>query len=304
MVTTLLDHHHHHPARDLVALYHQRWEIETAYLELKSTVLGGRVLRARTPDGIDQEIHALLITHQALRTDMEALRTAMADAAHHLRIPPDRAGFTVAPHTARDQVVHAAGVITGTTVDLVGRISHAVLTHLLPPRRSRTCPRVVKRAISKHRAKGTLDRTNHRTTIHIMITTGLTTDSPPQLRGIGASGALVSGVERGGVAAGEGAGLVPAGTHVDVAAGGFGVLVTERGLRSGADAIMPSRWLFPGGQLGRQNSTQQPEQRLGQLGIRPDQARTTALFQLATEIPAAILARTLGISVSSAVRRQ
>jgi hypothetical protein len=37
------------PATTLVALYHQRWEIETAYLELKSSILGGRVLRARTP---------------------------------------------------------------------------------------------------------------------------------------------------------------------------------------------------------------------------------------------------------------
>lgn len=172
LVTTLLDHRRH-PARDLVALYHQRWEIETAYLELKSTILGGRVLRARTPDGVDQEVHALLVTYQALRT-------AMADAtAARPDIPPDRAGFTVALHTARDQVVHAAGIVTGTTVDLIGRIGHAVLNHLLPARRSRSCPRVVKRAISKHRAKGTIDRTNHRTTTHITITTGLTTDSPP-----------------------------------------------------------------------------------------------------------------------------
>ncbi|MEU8184020.1 hypothetical protein AB0B85_32210 [Micromonospora sp. NPDC049044] len=43
-ITTLLD-----PRRYPAALYHQRWEIETAYLELKSTILGGRVLRARTP---------------------------------------------------------------------------------------------------------------------------------------------------------------------------------------------------------------------------------------------------------------
>ncbi|MER5264182.1 IS4 family transposase [Actinosynnema sp. NPDC002837] len=172
LVTTLLDHHRH-PARDLVALYHRRWEIETAYLELKSTILGGRVLRARTPEGVDQEVHALLVTYQALRI-------AMADAtAHHPAIPPDRAGFTVALHTARDQVVHAAGIITDTTVDLAGRIGRAVLDNLLPPRRSRSCPRVVKRAISKHRAKGRIDRTNHRTTTHITITTGLTTDPPP-----------------------------------------------------------------------------------------------------------------------------
>ena len=46
------------------------------------------------------------------------------------------------------------------------------------------------------------------------------------------------------------------------------------------------------------------DQRLNDLGIRPGQARSTALFQLATEIPAAILARTLGISTDVAVTWQ
>jgi hypothetical protein len=41
------------PAAEIVRLYHERWEIETAYLELKSTILGGRVLRARTPAGME-----------------------------------------------------------------------------------------------------------------------------------------------------------------------------------------------------------------------------------------------------------
>jgi hypothetical protein len=97
LVTTLLDHHRH-PAPDLVTLYHQRWEIETAYLELKSTILGGRVLRARTPHGITQELYALLVTYQLLRT-------AMADATgSRPTIPADRASFTVALQTARDQL--------------------------------------------------------------------------------------------------------------------------------------------------------------------------------------------------------
>ncbi|MFG1646681.1 hypothetical protein ACGFMK_40940, partial [Amycolatopsis sp. NPDC049252] len=69
-------------------------------------------------------------------------------------------------------------------------------------------------------------------------------------------------------------------------------------------ATSPSPWLFPGGQPGRPISTERLKRRLNHLGIRPSQARSTALFQLATEIPAAVLARTLGISVSSAVRWQ
>jgi hypothetical protein len=157
LLTTLTDPRRH-PAAEVVELYHRRWEIETAYLELKSTILGGRVLRARTPQGVDQEVYALLAVYQALRT-------AMADATTAGGVAADRAGFTTALHTARDQIVHAAGIITHTPVDLVGRIGRAVLDHLHPPRRVRVCPRVVKRAISKHRAKGTIDRTNHRATI-------------------------------------------------------------------------------------------------------------------------------------------
>jgi hypothetical protein len=69
-------------------------------------------------------------------------------------------------------------------------------------------------------------------------------------------------------------------------------------------ALNPSPWLFPGGQPGRPISTTQLTQRLTGLGIHPNQARSTALFQLATEIPAAILARTLGIHVAVAVTWQ
>ncbi|MGW4720720.1 hypothetical protein [Nocardia sp. NPDC004260] len=69
-------------------------------------------------------------------------------------------------------------------------------------------------------------------------------------------------------------------------------------------ALTPSIWLFPGGQPGRPISTGQLTQRLRRLDIRPGAARSTALFQLATEIPAAILARTLGIHTDVAVAWQ
>jgi len=67
-------------------------EIETAYLELKSSILGGRVLRARTPTGIEQEIYALLVVYQLLRT---AWPTHQHPTGHrsrpgqlHHRLPP------------------------------------------------------------------------------------------------------------------------------------------------------------------------------------------------------------------------
>jgi hypothetical protein len=172
LATSLLDHHRH-PASGLVTLYHQRWEIETTYLEIKSTILGGKVLRARTPNGVIQEIYALLITYQLLRT-------AMADATDtRPDIDPDRAGFTIALNTARDQIVHAAGVITDTVV-LVGAIGRQVLADLLPDRRVRTSPRVVKRAISKYNARGIVDRTSYKATIGISILTQQALDEPHQ----------------------------------------------------------------------------------------------------------------------------
>ncbi|MET7685803.1 hypothetical protein [Streptomyces sp. NPDC005423] len=65
-----------------------------------------------------------------------------------------------------------------------------------------------------------------------------------------------------------------------------------------------SPWLFPGGQPGRPISARAMGERLRKLGIRLAEARSTALFQLATELPSAILARTLGIHISVAVKWQ
>jgi Insertion element 4 transposase N-terminal/Transposase DDE domain len=165
LITTLLDPHRH-PAGELIRLYHQRWEIETAYLELKSSILGGRVLRARTPDGIDQEIHALLIVYHVLRT-------AMVDATDtQPGTDPDRASFTTALNTARNQITQAAGVIADTVIDLVGAIGRAVLAHLLPDRRIRVKARMIKRSNSKYQARGpNIDRRSYQATINIDIIT-------------------------------------------------------------------------------------------------------------------------------------
>ncbi|WP_260728005.1 IS4 family transposase [Dactylosporangium roseum] len=163
LITTLLDPQAH-PATAMLRLYHERWEIETAYLEIKSSILGGRVLRARTPAGVDQEIHALLVTYQILRT-------AMTDATNSdTAVDPDRASFTIALHAARDQIVHAAGVIADTVIDLVGNIGRLVLNDLLPERRLRVNARTVKRAISKYNARGpNIDRRTYQATISLTI---------------------------------------------------------------------------------------------------------------------------------------
>jgi hypothetical protein len=65
-----------------------------------------------------------------------------------------------------------------------------------------------------------------------------------------------------------------------------------------------SRWLFPGGQAGRPVGPSSLAGRLQKIGIHPARDRSAALFQLATELPAAVLARTLGIHVKVAIEWQ
>jgi hypothetical protein len=65
-----------------------------------------------------------------------------------------------------------------------------------------------------------------------------------------------------------------------------------------------SPWLFPGGQPGRPISAFQLAERLRQLGVRSGRSRSAALFQLATDLPAAVLARMLGIHITVAVAWQ
>ena len=65
-----------------------------------------------------------------------------------------------------------------------------------------------------------------------------------------------------------------------------------------------SPWLFPGGQPGRPISASRLAERLQQLGIYAGTARSTALMQLATELPAAVIARMLGIHIKVAVEWQ
>ncbi|MGB4777199.1 transposase, partial [Microbacterium sp.] len=166
LITTLLDPGEA-PARELVRLYHERWEIETAYCELKSTILGGRVLRGRHPAAVTQEIWALLCAYQILRIAISD--TALARPG----IDPDRLSFTTAIRAARDQIIQAGGTITETTIDLVGRIGTALLDDVMPARRTRTRQRVIKRAISKYRAKGrdSIDRRTYPATLRTKILT-------------------------------------------------------------------------------------------------------------------------------------
>jgi hypothetical protein len=90
-------------ADELAAVYHQRWEEETAFDQVKTHLRGpGQVLRSRLPDLVHQEIWAWLIVHHALA----ALICRAAEAAD---IDPDRIGFTRVLRLARRTATGTAG---------------------------------------------------------------------------------------------------------------------------------------------------------------------------------------------------
>jgi hypothetical protein len=91
VLTTLLDPAAA-PAPELAALYHERWEIETAFDELKTHLRGrGIVLRSKTPELVRQEFYGLLLAHYALRGIMH-------EAALQADLDPDELSFV---HTVR-----------------------------------------------------------------------------------------------------------------------------------------------------------------------------------------------------------
>ncbi len=140
LATTLTDARRY-PAGALVALYHQRWEHESAYFALRHTLWQGRVLRSGDPVGVEQEMWAMLTLYQSLRT-------VMVEAAESRPgTDPDRCGFTTALHTARDLVVQATGITGHGTTGVIGR---RILAQLLPPRRPRVSTRKVKSPISRY----------------------------------------------------------------------------------------------------------------------------------------------------------
>jgi hypothetical protein len=146
LVTTLLDPALY-PALELAWAYHERWEIEIVIDEVDTHQrLASRPLRSLKPVGVIQELYGLLIAHYAIRFLMHA-------AALQAGIDPDRVSF-----------VHALNVIHGaipefqmTTPEqlpqLYARLLRDIVDRLLPERRLRSNPRVVKRKMSKFHLK-------------------------------------------------------------------------------------------------------------------------------------------------------
>jgi transposase IS4-like protein/DDE family transposase len=86
------------PAAELAAAYHERWEAELVFDELKTHQRGaGAILRSRKPELVEQEIWGLLLTHYGIRH-------LMREAADQAELDPDRMSFIRALRVVRRQV--------------------------------------------------------------------------------------------------------------------------------------------------------------------------------------------------------
>jgi hypothetical protein len=103
LLTTILDHKLA-PAKELAALYHERWEIETALDELKTHLRGAQiVLRSKMPELVKQEFYGLLMAHFAIRG-------LMHEAALKADEDPDRLSFLHSVRVVQRRIARFAAI--------------------------------------------------------------------------------------------------------------------------------------------------------------------------------------------------
>lgn len=148
ILTTLLDEKKY-PAREIVALYHERWEIELGYDEVKThMLLREEAIRSRSPELVRQEIWGILLAYNLIRLEMERA----ADAA---RVSPRRISFVHAMRAIQfawriASTLHSPGNSGKRLRSLRDELRHLVL----PPRRpERRYPRAVKIKMSNYPRK-------------------------------------------------------------------------------------------------------------------------------------------------------
>ena len=140
-----------YPAKELIELYHERWELELAYDELKTHMLERQeTIRSRTVEGVRQELWGIAIAYNLVRLEMER-------AARELGVPPTRISFTAALHIYREEmrwiVAAARRMTTGTVPGQLTKMRLHMKRLVLPERRARAYPRAVKVKMSNYARK-------------------------------------------------------------------------------------------------------------------------------------------------------
>jgi hypothetical protein len=139
-----------YPRDELIALYHERWELELGYDEIKTHMLDRQeAIRSRTPMGVRQELWGVLIAYNLVRVEMER-------AAGEIEVPPTQISFVAALSFIRYAWISAStrplapGKIPKTLLLVRSRLKMLVL----PPRRpERRAPRAVKIKMSNYARK-------------------------------------------------------------------------------------------------------------------------------------------------------
>ena len=133
------------PALTLIELYHQRWEEELTIDELKTHQRERPVLRSQTAVGVLQEIQGLLLGHYAVRV-------LMHEAAAQKGIDPQRIAFTGTLNILRCRLPECSQ-----SPRSLRKWHQALLEEIgeeiLPDRRNRINPRVIKRKMSRWEKK-------------------------------------------------------------------------------------------------------------------------------------------------------
>jgi len=153
LVTTLLDPSEA-PAKALIVLYHERWEIEECIDESRTHQrLADLPLRSHTPLGVLQELYGLVLAHYAVRC-------LMATSAAQVGLDPDRLSFTQALHVLDDVLVLWPLVTPAARPAFWQHVLAEVRlpSTRLPSRRLRFNPRVLKRGQRPFRRKRPADR--------------------------------------------------------------------------------------------------------------------------------------------------
>jgi Transposase DDE domain/Insertion element 4 transposase N-terminal len=146
LVTTLLNPRVA-PALELIAFYHERWEVELVIDEIKTHERAQRkVLRSKTPEGVRQEIYGVFLAHYAVRV-------LMAQAAVEAELDPDRVSFSEGLFELTEMISLALILEPEATKPLLGRLRFKMAQHVLPMRVLRINRREVKQVYNKHKPK-------------------------------------------------------------------------------------------------------------------------------------------------------
>lgn len=130
-----------YPAKELICLYHERWEEEIAFGEMKQTLHGGRVLRSQSPEMTRQEVWGLLLAHFVIRK-------LAYQAALKSKVAPSRISFTATVNIVHLQLAEAPasrGPKSRLMTQWFAMTIASIQMEVLPPRRARINPRVVKK---------------------------------------------------------------------------------------------------------------------------------------------------------------